>query len=436
MVRRDFITATAAMAAAGVLGGGVAAQGGKPAVGEVERSATRIKGFDSGELDFQLMRSLSAGDYGGATAGEVFSARTQITGDSPAKWPDAFGAMGKRVEGWGDAALAKNRRISARDHFLRASMYYRAAEYFTDVYSPQAQVLGLASRNAFLKAAPLLADRVEAIEVPFEGYKLPGYFMAPAGGAVRGRTIVVLTGFDGTGEELYFEAAAAGLERGYNVFIAEGPGQTGCRRFNPDLVFRPDYEVPIAAILDAAIKQDNVAPERLALYGISFGGYFVTRAGEHDRRIKALIANSPIVDLFRYMAGFIGPQMIANPPPVTLAEVDQIPDAEFPLTMKLSFKAACRRFGVDNFAAWIARLKEFTAVDRLAEIRCPSLAMVGVGEGQEALSQSDRFVKGVSGPVTQRIFTTEEGADMHCQLGNLRLSCAAVYDWLDEVFGA
>ena len=44
------------------------------------------------------------------------------------------------------------------------------------------------------------------------------------------------------------------------------------------------------------------------------------------------------------------------------------------------------------------------------------------------------FSTGVSGPVTQRVFTTAEGADTHCQLGNLPLSNAVIYDWLDEVF--
>jgi len=32
------------------------------------------------------------------------------------------------------------------------------------------------------------------------------------------------------------------------------------------------------------------------------------------------------------------------------------------------------------------------------------------------------------------MFTAEEGADMHCQMGNLALSNAVVYDWLAEVF--
>ena len=343
--------------------------------------------------------------------------------------------MAARVDTTGHEALAHKHPVSARDHFLRAAMYYRAAEYFADPFGGDGRTWGLASREAFLRAAALMGNRIEAMEVPFEGNALPGYFMSPAGGADHGKTIVVLTGFDGTNEEIYFEVAAAGLERGYNVMVTAGPGQVSCLRVHPELTFRPDYEKPIAAILDSALARPGVAAERLALYGISFGGYFVTRAGEHDKRIKALIVNSPIIDLFAYMTGFMPPRMVSDPPAMTLADVDSIPDAEFPRTAKLSFKDACRRFGVDSLAGWMSRLKDFRSDQELAAISCPTLAMVGAGEGPEALAQCEAYVAKVSGPATKRIFTTDEGADMHCQLGNLPLSCAAVFDWLEATLG-
>ena len=59
--------------------------------------------------------------------------------------------------------------------------------------------------------------------------------------------------------------------------------------------------------------------------------------------------------------------------------------------------------------------------------------MVGTGEGAEALEQFEIYCARVSGPVTRRVFDVAEGADMHCQVGNLPLSCAIVYDWLEEV---
>ena len=102
----------------------------------------------------------------------------------------------------------------------------------------------------------------------------------------------------------------------------------------------------------------------------------------------------------------------------------------------IDLDAICRRYGVDSFAAWMTRLKDFNAVADLARIRCPTLPLVGAGEGREALAQWERFASSVSGPATKRLFTAEEGADMHCQIGNLPLSCAVIYDWLDDLFGA
>jgi pimeloyl-ACP methyl ester carboxylesterase len=438
LTRRGLLGASSAAIVASTIGTPPhpANASGAKTMARVERTATRIVGFQSPEMDFQLMRSLGAANYGGGAPGEIFATRKAIDGDDPYAWPPAFGALGERVRKAGEEAERRGRKISARDHFLRASMYLRSAEYFADAFSPRARAYGMACRDAFIGAARNMADRVEPIEVPFEGRKLPGYFMMPAGGAPRGRTILILTGFDGTGEELYFEAARAGLERGFNVLVAEGPGQTGCMRFNPELVFRPDYERPIGAMIDYAFTRREVSAERFALYGISLGGYFALRAGEHDARIRALILNSPIVDLRAYMAGFLGPGGADNAPPVKLSEVDEIPDAEFPRAMKLGFKAACRRYGVDSFAAWFERLKTFNAVDGLADVKCPSLAMAGAGEGGETAAQFERFCTGVSGPVTRRMFTAEEGADMHCQMGNLPLSCAVLYDWLEERLAA
>jgi pimeloyl-ACP methyl ester carboxylesterase len=400
----------------------------------VERTDTRIAGFASPEMDFQLMRSLGAASFRGGEPGEIFAARGAIKNDDPNAWPPAFAALADRVRKTGEVAAAGGHAVSARDHFLRASMYYRSAEYFADPFGREGQQWGLASRHTFIDATQHMPDRTEVVEIPFEGKALPGYFMTPAGGTKDGRTVLVLTGFDGTGEELYFQTARAGLERGFNVLVAEGPGQVGCLRFHPELTFRPDYEKPIGAIVDYALARRDVAPERLALYGISLGGYFVIRAGAHDGRIRALVANSPIVDLHAYMVAFVGPEFAQDPPAIRLADVDAIPDAEFPPAMKLGFKSACRRFGGDSFAGWLKRLEAFTAGESLARIKCPTLAMAGVGEGAETAAQFKRYCSGVSGPVTQRLFTADEGADMHCQVGNLSLSNAAVYDWLGDVF--
>lgn len=401
----------------------------------VERTATRVLGFNSMEMDFQLMRALGTATYGGGAEGEIFHARRLVDDEAPERWSTAFASIGERVRALGERAKRKRHFVSAREHFLRASMYYRAAEYFADPFGEEGRRWGLASRATFIAGTRHLADRIEPVVTPFEGLELPGYFMTPAGGARNGRTLVVMTGFDGTGEELYFESGRAGLERGYNVFVTEGPGQVGTLRLHPGLVFRPDYEHPISAMLDMVLARPEVNPEALALYGMSFGGCFTLRAAAHDDRIRALILNSPIIDLHAYMAAFIGPDLASDPPPLTLAGLDSIPEADMPPVVRHAFKSSCRRFGVDSLAGYLRQLEAYTAVESVPSVRCPSLAMVGTGEGEEAMNQFERYCDAVSGPVTRRIFTVEEGADMHCQRGNLPLACSVVYDWLDELFG-
>jgi len=438
LTRRDALLSTALVAVlahTGTAGAAPRSTMSDPANQDgVTRSATRVRGFTDPEMDFQLLRSLGVANYMGAAVGEILATVRDIKDGDPRTWPPAFAALGEQTRSVARSVLQKH-PVSARDHFQRASMYYRAAEYYDDPVTDTSRAHGLASRDAFLEAAKLMPWKSEVLQIPFEHVWLPGYFMQPASTEARPRkTVVVLTGFDGTGEELYFQTGQAALERGWNVLIAEGPGQAGFLRFHPDVAFRPDYEVPVGAMVDYVLSRGEVDPQRLALYGISFGGYFAPRAAANDNRIKALVANSPIPDLRAYMVGFVGPDMAANPPPLRLEEIDRIPDQQMPPGLKLSLKASFRRFGVDTIAAWLERLRDFRIGDALREIRCPSLALVGEGEGSVAMDLFESFSRGVSGPVTQRIFTAAEGADSHCQLGNLPLSNAVIYDWLDEVF--
>jgi pimeloyl-ACP methyl ester carboxylesterase len=435
LTRRDALLSTALMAvlthSAGAASGNTVSNPVKQ--NGVARSATRVRGFADAEMDFQLLRSLGVANYMGAAVGEILAAVRDIRDGDPRTWPSAFAALGDQTRSLARSVVEKH-PVSARDHFQRASMYYRAAEYYDDPVTDSSRAHGIASRDLFLEAVRLMPWKTEVLQIPFERAWLPGYFMRPPVSAAQPRkTVVVLTGFDGTAEELYFQTGAAALERGWHVLLAEGPGQTGLLRFHPDVSFRPDYEAPVGAMIDYVLSRAEVDPQRLALYGISFGGYFASRAAAHDRRIKALVANSPIPDLRAYIVGFVGGDTAANPPPLKLDEIDNIPDQQIPPGMKLSLKASFRRFGLTDFAGWLERLRAFRIGDAVQNIRCPCLALVGDGEGPIAVELFESFSRAVSGPVTKRVFTTAEGADTHCQLGNLPLSNAVVYDWLDEV---
>ncbi len=407
---------------------------------DVVRSALRVQGFRDREFDFQLIRAMGVADYGGSTVGECLAAASEITDGSPQSWSRAFTAMANRVEGYARQCVQAGHVRSGRDHLLRASTYFRTAEYYTDAETEVVTRTGERSQACFTEAAALSSPPIEVVEVPFEGASIPGYFIHPdpgAAGVASGLplpTLVGVGGFDSSAEELYFHYGAPGGERGWNVFVFDGPGQPGCLRRHPDLTFRPDYEVPISAALDAVCARPDVDPGRLALVGQNFGGYFAARATACDERVRALVANSPVVDMSRYIEAWTGSAVFRMSRDIRPEDVVGVPEDLMPHQMGWGIEAICRRFGVRSFHEWRQFMSEFVMGELLASITCPTLALVGEREGTEPLAQTDEFVAGVAGPVTLHRFTVNQGAAAHCQADNIRLSAQVTFDWLDELF--
>jgi dipeptidyl aminopeptidase/acylaminoacyl peptidase len=73
------------------------------------------------------------------------------------------------------------------------------------------------------------------------------------------------------------------LERGYNVVLYAGPGQMDLYRFFTNTHFEPDFENVTKTVIDFIIDRPEVDPARLALMGISVGGYFSTRSAAHEQ---------------------------------------------------------------------------------------------------------------------------------------------------------
>lgn len=405
---------------------------------DVVRSAIRVEGFRDDEFNYQLIRALGVADYGGSTVGECLAVAAEITDGSPQSWVLAFERLARRVEQRGRACLDEGRSVSGRDHLMRASTYYRTAEYYADDEGGRTQSLGEHSQACFAEGAALLEPPVERIEVPFDGGTLPGYLVRPlaaTGGEARFPTLIGVGGFDSSAEELYFHLGAPGAERGWNVFVFDGPGQPGCLRGNPTMTFRPDYEVPIAAVIDHLSLRTDVDAERIALAGQSFGSYFAARGAATDRRVGALVANPPVVDMSRYMEAWVGTEVFRMSRDVRPEDVTGVPEDLMPRQMQWGIAAICRRFGVPSFHAWREAMVAYRLDGMTAAIRCPVLALMGDREGAEPRAQFDALVAGVGGPVTPVLFTAEDGVSAHCQSDNIRLSAQVTFDWLDRQFG-
>jgi len=406
---------------------------------DVVRSAIRVEGFRDDEFNYQLIRALGVADYGGSTVGECLAVAAGIADGSPRSWALAFERLASQVEDRGRACLDAGHLISGRDHLLRASTYYRTAEYYADGLGGRSHETGERSRSCFARAAALLDPPVEPIDVPYEGGSLPGYLVRPsdpvdADDRARRPTLIGVGGFDSSAEELYFHLGAPGAERGWNVFVFDGPGQPGCMRRNPAMTFRPDYEVPLGAVLDELVLRDDVDADRLTLAGESFGSYFAARCAANDPRVRALVANAPVVDMSRYMEAWVGTDVFRMTRDIRPEDVIGVPEDLMPRQMQWGIAAICERFGVPSFHAWRDAIAAYRLGALASAITCPVLALVGDREGTEPLAQFDTLVAEVNGPVTSVRFGADDGASTHCQSDNLRLSAQVTFDWLDGLF--
>jgi dipeptidyl aminopeptidase/acylaminoacyl peptidase len=114
----------------------------------------------------------------------------------------------------------------------------------------------------------------------------------------------------------------------------------------------------VNAVVDYALSRNDVDGDRLALLGLSLGGYFVSRAIIFEKRIKACIIDTPIIDIYTYFSAFPG-----------IDELEAIDVKDYEEMFKVYPKAQWtvetmeRRYGFKNFKEVRERMKEFNIVD-------------------------------------------------------------------------
>ncbi len=278
-------------------------------------------------------------------------------------------------------------------------------------------------RICMKKAGLLFEPQMIYFEVPFENTVLPGYYLPVIKDNKRRKTLLMIGGGETFIEDNIFYIEPNTIKNGYNFITVDLPGQGMLPA--KGFFFRKDTETQMKAILDVILEFPEVDPEKLAVYGISNGGYFVPRAATVEKRIKAVIVSSAVVDNY----------LMFKEMPFSKDTQEQID--QWPLFKKAVTSAVTWRWGLDpsNIKGQTEATKDFQFDP--AKVTGPVLVIVGAGEytNKETERQQKEFMDNVGTQNKTLIITPEdEGASSHCIGENRTLMSEIVFDWLDDLF--
>lgn len=389
--------------------------------------------FNDQTFSFELLRTMGYAAFGGADVGECLSTAYRIEEGNFESWYEEWLKTAVRVHREGDESSKQGNTSSARDFYLRASNYYRTAEFFLHGHPEDKRIMETwsLSRSTFRQALPLLDHHWEIVAIPYEDTELPGYLYLA--GNRPAPVLIVHGGYDSTAEELYFQVVISALERGYHCLVIEGPGQGAVIR-EQRIPFRHDWEAVITPVVDYLIQRPEIISDKIALMGISLGGYLAPRAAAYEHRLAACIAND---GLFSFQVGAMAEQLGVK----ANGESDISSPEMGDIMASILARNTAVRWGIENgqFTFLAANLEElvqktepFTLEGVAEQIKCPVL--VCEAEHDHAFAgQPERLYKSLSGPKTYMKFTAEDSAEEHCHFGALKLANHRMFNWLDQV---
>jgi hypothetical protein len=388
----------------------------------------------AGGFDFELLRGMAMASMAGAGVGETFAAAARIKRNDMESWTREFARLADRVLAEAERSLVLGDHVSAREQLRRVSTYYRLATFYVAPDDERHHQYWAACRQAYHRSLQLSRLRTEVLEIPFEGNRLPAYFTS-GGDGVR-PTLLVLGGFDSTAEELMMWIGEPAAERGWNTLVFEGPGQPGALHLNPGLIFRPDYEVPVGAVLDYALSRPDVDPDRLALLGYSLGGMLAPRAAAKDSRIKAVIPNTLGVDIGAALRMAIPPAFWKLPAGVIDGGYDLL--TKFNDRARWFYQHAQWAMGVKTPTEFLHMFDPYNLDDVRGTLACPMLVFQSEDEIAEAppemAVETAQFMLDIPALVSTYSFTREEAGSAHCQLDSPERLPPVLMHWLNRVF--
>ncbi len=404
-----------------------------------EENAPRQYFMDNQQMDFETQCILGGCCYGSGEVGEILATVDRIVPGDFESWVVEWLATAERVEGMAAGSAAAGNRASARRAFLRAATYYSACLAMIDGSKDPERRLPIWKKHmeCFDRFCARLDTPAVKVEIPYESTPMPGYFFAPDGSGGPFATIIFNNGSDGPTSSMWGAGVAGALERGYAALIFDGPGQNALLWLH-DIGFRADWEKVITPVVDFLLTRPDVDPARIALSGLSQGGYWVLRALAFEHRVVAGIVDPGVIDVATVMKSKWPPEMLQPALDGKEEEFNSMVEGMMQYMsdeQRQEFKWRMRPYVTDNYYVWVRSALDHQARDVIDRITCP-MFVADPDDEQFWPGQSREVYDGLNCPKTIVSFTREEGANWHCEPKARALYDQRMFDWLATVMPA
>lgn len=367
-----------------------------------------------------VMRSLASGamlgDIDWACKHLKEAAKVGPAGDNEA-WHQAWNKLSVQVLGIADMARERGQTVTARNHYMRAALYFQWAEAFLPPADPRCAPTYARHLQSFARGAELFTPKIEIVDIPFEGSTMYAYFVPAIGGSGPRPTVVLSDGLDGTKEEMFY-AALALAERGMNCLAVDHPGQGATLRLS-GLVARHDSEAASGAALDYLETRSDVDPDRFGIMAASMGGYYAPRAAAYEKRFKACAAWAAIYD---YREVWVRRFKALPGQPVAL---------DTSAALGTTGDHILHILGVKTYDEVLTCLETFNLREAAPQMSCDVLLVHGADDKQTPLEDAVALYEAIGTPNKElRVFTEAEGGAAHVQLDRPEPALSLICDWL------